>query len=517
MESCTILKKAYPHQTSVAREIVCQYKMGKKNFLIIARPQVGKTGTAAESIRILNEECELKYENVFLITNLNDIEWESTMFDRFPVEIVRNTYRRDGFKFIKKKFDKIPLNDLKVIIIDEPQYGSGINQTISYLYQHLNISSKEGIYKKNVIFIQLSATFDKASIQEATSDLQFNSILHMDIPKEYNGFENIDIRDYQSSENIENFHTEIRAFSRPKYHLVRIRQIKGKYSNTNCQYLVDYNGDEYSYIRVGSGPNDMKSKDFSNLLHGGIPEKHTIVYIKQCYRASNTLSKKHLGNMYEYISQHNVIGSVIVQSLAGRCCGYNCPEFYKNNNIIVRTSKECCDIYTKNSNDYVSLVLKNDFGTTVRDKNNKKTFNKFNKLFLEEIHTKISFNDIFNNEEFEDNLLLLTQKKITNTVFKHFIDKSITNFYFENINKEDISNKQDMVSKLKTNIVFSHKQPRFRIKCEGKETILTTNTYKNKNISSNINSFQCVPVYDNRNPNSSFSFIYIHSKEKLKK
>lgn len=65
----SLLKKAYPQQVETAYKIILNIKNCVKNILVTARPQIGKTGTVAETIAIL-EKGILKMENVFLISKL---------------------------------------------------------------------------------------------------------------------------------------------------------------------------------------------------------------------------------------------------------------------------------------------------------------------------------------------------------------------------------------------------------------------------------------------------------------
>lgn len=512
-------KKAYPHQVSTAYEIVRHYENGKMNFLVVARTQLGKTGCAAEVIYIMRKKGLVKFKNVFVITNLNDSSWDTTMFDRFPAAVRRNIYRRQSYDKLVRKFKKIPKGENKIFIIDEPQVGSGINQSITYLNQKLGLNSKQEIYDNNCAFIQLSATFDKASIREAVKDPNFTQLIHMPVPKEYHGFKQLDVRDYPMGWNsIDDFNADLDLFGddNPKYHLVRIRwnSRDRRYINSQCPFLVDYcedneGCDRCETIMVGSTNKDeFTIKEFEKMLYTK-PKQHTIVYIKMAYRASNTLCKQHLGHCYDYIAK-TINDSVIVQSFSGRCCGYNCSEYY-NGPSLIRTNRDSCELYEQNIDDYVTL-LKKGFCTTKRDKFNRETFNNVKNISNKQIYTEVNFFDVIDEKEYIKNLEDFKNEVMDEKEFGRNMNlgQQIKEYFFEHINTFD----DDLESKIlfKTRILISPKYKNmFRIKVGRKENILTKKNYMKKNIVSGIKSFHCLPVYENNNPDSVLSFIFIHA------
>lgn len=523
----SISKQAYPHQVICAKEIVNMINKGIKNILVCSPPQVGKTGTMGEVIAILENQKRVEYKNVFLITNFDDKEWSKTMSDRFPAPIFRNTHRRSAFDTMVNKFKKIDKKVLKIILIDEPQYGAGNNQSIEYLLQKLSLKSLEEIYKHNTIFLQISATFDKSAIEAASKCEKFSHILYLHPPPEYKGIENLNIADYNNKEDIQTFHSEVKKFEKPKYHLVRVRKKRkrckkcknviigcspncsdkcGKcgecgecdkclYINKDCQYMIHYNGPEYNYIHVGSSKSDdISSEQLSILLNKDTPpERHTIVYIKECYRASNTLSKQHIGNMYEYIPK-KVVGSTIIQSLAGRACGYDNEAFVTGYSKI-RTDKSICENYSNGIGDYVNLLKVGEFTTRIRDKYNQESFNSFNKLKLETCNVEVKCDEIF-----DDGFNII--KNMGKRSSKKFIEETISSYF-----RKHIQQNTDIVRKLKTKYNIRDRLPLLSIK-QGKKELIVTSLNK---IDASINKwcFHCIPVYENRSPDSSFVFVFI--------
>ena len=69
------------------------------------------------------------------------------------------------------------------------------------------------------------------------------------------------------------------------------------------------------------------------------PDKHTYIFIKEKLRCAKTLNKKYLGILYERFTD-KPDDAVIIQSLLGRCTGYN-----YNGKTICFTNLESVDKY----------------------------------------------------------------------------------------------------------------------------------------------------------------------------
>lgn len=525
--------RAYPHQVKTAMEIMEYFRKGVRNHIVVAKTQVGKTGTAGEVIARMVRDGLVKLKNVFLITNLNDSSWDVTMADRFPAKIIRNMYRRSGFHKLASKFNRIPNDQHKVIIIDEPQYGAGINQSTNMLMIALGLKSTLNFVKKNVSFIQLSATFDKCSIVEAKKDETLNHIYYMEAPPEYNGFEDLDIRDYSGFTTTKQFEDEIRLFDKFKYHLVRVTwSIKEKkYRNHKCPFIVnyDFSKGDFKCIRVGCNPkkgDTMTIKEFNKLLLQGEPEAHTICFIKQGFRASNTIGKNHLGHQYDSIPLENITDASICQSLPGRACGYGYPEYY-NGPAITRCHKPSIEAYSGGVKDYYKLV-KNGFTTTKRDAYNRDSYLCSTSLPSTIEYKDVSIDDLFKNGLLDHYVLKLVDKDdaMNTKDFRKFIKETIERYYTAHIFKtvKIENNRKKSKPQCKTPMSFDKTHSKlFRVKKKSKFCIVTERSLNKyiKELPTDMMTFQCIPVYKNRDPESKeppyMKFVYrVYHKDENK-
>jgi len=527
--------KSYPQQVETANEIVKAYKMGIRNHLVVAKCQVGKTGTAGEAAEIMIKEGIVREEDVYIITNMNDRSWDESMKKTFSLTIQKNIIRRAKFKFMMRKIRKLPKDRVKLIVIDEPQYGSGINQTLNKTFQGLGFKSIKELRENNVCIIQLSATFDACAVKEAIETPEISYIHTMKEPEAYNGYDKLDIRGYENFNKIEDFHEEVNLFVNPKYHILRVCKVKksfGEFYNHGCQFLVDYDGAEYDYKSVGSTEYDnMTLTEFNELLKAGAPERHTICHIKNGFKASNTICKTHLGHWYEFIATPEYLtDSNICQAGPGRWCGYGYEDFY-NGPSIMRTHTNSIKKYLDGFDDYVKMTCraKNKFTTTARDKYNKDSFNTLTELPTTLGQKTVEFDDVFCEEEYNLIVEAFEKKEISKKKFKKYIKDVIEEYHDTMIKKKSIIEeyKKQSVDCLNTQLVHHKKGKAMRIKNpnSGRDDYIVTEKRTEKFVNEfpvGVRSFQCLPVYPNRNPNDKtlpkFLFVYsVYHKDENKK
>ena len=356
-----------------------------------------------------------------------------------------------------------------------------------------------------------------------------SKVYYMKEPKEYNGYDKLDIRDYHDFNTIEDFHEEVNLFNTPKYHLLRVCKVRGEdtYYNERCQFLVDYEGGEYDYKYVGScKDDDITLRDFAKLLKSGAPKKHTICRIKQGFKASNTIHKSHLGHWYEFIAK-KLTDSNICQAGPGRCSGYGFPEYYESA-AIIRTNKDSCDRYISGFDNYVKMVYGGGFSTTSRNKYNKDSFNTVTNLPTSMGKSTFDFDDVFDIEEYENTVEEYEEGKLKKAKFYKYIKDTIEYFFDSELKVQSIKEeyKKKSIDRLNTKLDHFSTGKAFRIKNGRKPSRIITEAGKEKFTKLypiGVRTFQCLPVYPNRDPEDTslpkllFVYIIYHKNENKKK
>lgn len=169
--------------------------------------------------------------------------------------------------------------------------------------------------------------------------------------------------------NIREVKSDIDAFPRPLYHIIRTRT-KGGQDVTVDNFKHVFGTNDYKYISY-----DIESEvDDINRWLTAVPTKHTFIFIKEMLRCAKTLCKTHIGILYDRYTP-NPDDTTIIQGLIGRDTGYD------NNGISI------CYTNIESINKYEMLWISGFEDKTV--KWNSKT----TKFIDGVLHGKNTFND----------------------------------------------------------------------------------------------------------------------------
>lgn len=311
-------KLVYPNQVEAAWEIVELFQYGKMAVTLLALPQVGKTGVMLEVAYIMttsnNDDLLINPENVYIISGMNDIDWQKQTTSSFPSALNKHVYTRSEFNKLST------LNSLEngLIIIDECHIAAEARQQMSKKLKGAGFDNPEVLRDKNVRILQVSATPAHVLFNSERAWEDDHAIVRLEESTKYVGFQKLLDADRimdTHDDSVDNFN-EIEQlikdeFVTPKYHIFRLG--RGKKEKIKFDEMIAKN----RWISIF---HNCESREDTDLMFDNRPVQHTFLVIKGFWRAGKRLNDKHLGVLYEGPSNTPDI-NVVAQSLAGRACG----------------------------------------------------------------------------------------------------------------------------------------------------------------------------------------------------
>jgi hypothetical protein len=419
----TDMSYVWDNQIESAKEIIYNFYTKQNRWcLLFAEMQSGKSGTFFTVPYIISKNSILRDKlaigmsgneiNVYMFTGMNEREliqqFETDILTFTGMDIKKNILHNSEMrKFLTKKKDdwsnddKLAIEKMKnnsLILIDESHYGSDKNQILNqFLTKILGISpngDNKPLIDNNVYVVSISATPMAEFINANVSNFE-KKIISLKNANGYYGiiemfndgkiFKSYDLKD---SISVNKFLDKIIAYKENGYCLVRCteKQRSNIMNEIGVRMLdfkiIDY--DQYSNSRIldNMGINDI-------LLN--TPTKKTIIFLKGLLRAGKRVDTKNVLMMHD-TAESKV--DTTVQSLLGRCCGYN-----KNSNIEIYCDYESANKYKKWAESGYDIKL------VPNKSKNIKGDNKISQQF----YTKYIIDDYTLNPELE--LILSSSKK----------------------------------------------------------------------------------------------------------
>jgi hypothetical protein len=282
----------------------------------------------------LADEMAINPKNVYIISGMNDIDWQKQTKASFPVALNEHVYTRSEFKKIST------LNSLEnaLIIIDECHIAAEERQQLSTKLAQAGLNNPESLHEKNVHILQVSATPAHTLFNADRIWGEDHAIVRLTPSPTYIGFEQLlaadrimDTSEMTSAQLFTEIKNQIKlVYKTPKYHIFRLGR-----------------GDKSAFYSMVSGnswivkSHNSQSREDTDLLFETPPLQHTFIVIKGFWRAGKRLNDQNIGIMYEGPS--NIPdANVVTQSLAGRACGNDkqtpgddSPMIYCHRNSIV--------------------------------------------------------------------------------------------------------------------------------------------------------------------------------------
>ena len=310
-------KLVFNNQKEAACEIFDHFYDGIMAVTLLALPQVGKTGVMLWIAYLMttmdDDDFVINPKNVYIISGMNDIDWQTQTKDSFPVALNEHVYTRSDFNKI------ITLNSLEnaLIIIDECHIAAEERQQLSKKLDGAGLNNPASLRDKKVRILQVSATPAHTLFNADRIWGEDHAVVRLIPSPRYIGFEQLlaadRIMDTSGMSPVQLF-TEIKVhvdlvYKTPKYHIIRL----GRGDSIAFYAMVSAN----SWVVK---THNSQSRVDTDLLFETAPLVQTFLVIKGFWRAGKRLNDQNIGIMYEGPS--NIPdANVVAQSLAGRACG----------------------------------------------------------------------------------------------------------------------------------------------------------------------------------------------------
>tara|TARA_Y100001970_G_scaffold294028_1_gene446016 strand:- start:927 stop:2171 length:1245 start_codon:yes stop_codon:yes gene_type:complete len=344
----------YPEQKEYATQILEAFK--NDNIFIstfIAPVQWGKTGVSISLIHqcVTDEEIFFNPKHIYVITGLNDNEWKAQTQDRMLKEFRENVYHLSDLY-------SLDISDAQdaLIIIDECQVANMTHQTIRKMLVRNGIKNLDDLKDRNIRILQTSATPDNVLVDclEYDKNEHFTCIVDIKADKQnsYKFFTDIpednlkESMDLEILQNVDELFKDILSYQKERWHIIRIPgDSKGQnITMDNIIFGADIYNCDIKYHMIGSSIDDDISPE-EVLLERPSSGKHTIILVKNKWRASKSIPDKYIGVVHDRYTREKVKYAAEVQSLAGRMIGHG--KMKKRIKPIIYCKKECIKEYIK--------------------------------------------------------------------------------------------------------------------------------------------------------------------------
>lgn len=357
--------KIYEKQILTSQKIAQEYFYKTTRYgVLCAQMQSGKTGCIGNLAYLiannpdLNAEMKIDNEgkNIFLITTLNfndvseQIKRYFISFSDIP-NIEYNVLKLSDLSRILKTYKKdITYSDSKIIksirknaliILDESHLVSDTEQTVEKFYKEI-IGIKMSFEKddkryadtNNLYFLSVSATPMAETLSKGYQGVQ-KMYFTLDVDKnEYWGavemLNNNKVFDSFSLSSLTGRRELFKIIDNaPNFSYILVR-VSGQSNETLKKFLS----------RKGIKVSEYTQKQLESinlLILNQPPEEKEVILLKQKLRASIQINTEHISVVFDNFSKQS---DVTVQSLLGRCCGYD-----KNKSIIIYTNKKAVVTY----------------------------------------------------------------------------------------------------------------------------------------------------------------------------
>jgi hypothetical protein len=346
----------FPTQEKEGDRIVAAFDAGALITTFVAPVQWGKTGVLLYvSKKMVETENVAGYSNVYIITGMSDNEWRTQTRARVMPKMRKNVLHRGNLMKVAKS---IPDIRDALFIVDESHIGSLAGSTLHRFFGTIGIYEENAMRERNLRILQTSATPEISLFNAQFIPGGMHSLVKADISvPSYLGIGNI-IKSSRMNDPYDMVNDGIQGIfefigksiaelDTPKYHLVRIN---GRRKDERRQFSMWAKQSGYA-LRLHDSSANKKSKISDDELEEA-PVRHTIILVKNMWRAAKTIPYQHIGSV---VSGFSTSAAVEAQGLVGRICGHN-----KNHNIKVLASLDQLRTYEQimedERNDYPESI-----------------------------------------------------------------------------------------------------------------------------------------------------------------
>ena len=310
----------YPNQREAACECLYHYETGKMLVLLVAQPGTGKTGTALELLRLMcthidDDKC-MKTSNIHIISGMNDTDWRDQFQEKMLPALGANVKHRG---ILNKSRDDIANINNGMIVTDECHIASDKNMTVSKLIRSVGLTDLQVVADRRVKMFDISAT-PEAEGWDIEAWGEKAAIVRLMPGPTYKGFEVMlnegrikqaePLSTLDSTRKLFKFFNDRYANSSKKYFPMRIQS--QDWMENIYKVLVEFG---WTFISHNSNERVVNIDHIMTMA----PSRHTIIFIKEFWRASKRLVRTHVGGSYESVPKTRNV-STASQGLIGRFC-----------------------------------------------------------------------------------------------------------------------------------------------------------------------------------------------------
>lgn len=374
VDDITDTSYVFDNQIDTAKEIIYNfYTKTNRWCLLFAEMQSGKSGTFFSIPYIISKNSILVNKlgidmfdndiNIFLLTGMNEKElikqFETDINNFTGMSLTKNVLHNSEMqKFLKTdESDWLPSDKLVIdrmrknslILIDESHYGSDKNQILDkFLKKVLYINpngDNDKLIENNIYVVSISATpmaeFLNANISEFKKKIipLKNSNGYFGIEEMFNQNKVYHSFDLKSNLSVDRFLDTILNINKNGYIIVRCTKKQQDLIEIRMGNRLISNINTIDYYRYGKRM--ILDNTGINEIIDQFPVKKTIIFLRGLLRAGQRIKTKNIIMIHD-TSESKV--DTTVQSLLGRCCGYN-----KNKDILIY----CDEISAKKYMDWV--------------------------------------------------------------------------------------------------------------------------------------------------------------------
>ena len=316
----------YDNQREDAAAIVNIFYTTKTRVVsIVKRTKVGMDGLMIEIAKLMathpDDSFMVHRTNVYLITGMSNISWETNMKEKAPLCFKTNIFHHGKLQKCNMNVD-----DIKnaIIIIDEIDSGDGEGQKLHNILERGKILDIENMERNNIRLVFVSATMLNELREMRKWGDNNHKVYRMTIPPEYIGH-----KDFLE-----------RGIIQPSYAIDSPEKASGWISDDILSYGEDFrvhiirtNERNVGFIAAACNSHGVTFKNHTSLDRITDEEfarifdtlsEHLVIAIKGLFRRANLIYdtwKVKIGATHE-LYVHSADASVQVQGLPGRMSGY---------------------------------------------------------------------------------------------------------------------------------------------------------------------------------------------------
>ena len=323
----------YDEQSKYASDILSAFKRNIHLSTFVAPVQWGKTGVIISLIHkyCMDDDIFINPNNILIITGMSDNEWKKQTKDRLINELQPSVHHLHGI--INMSFD----DDFRdaLIIIDECQIANQDEQSIRKMFVRNNLHNINSLKERNIRIVQTSATPDNVLVDSLKySDKEhYTCMVNIDLDdknRSYKFFTDINKKKLKESmdltmiSNVDILFEDILSFKKPRWHIIRIPSTKKETENDTIKNIQNCAEKHNCDIKFHMMNQKIDKSEEPEEIISRPPDsnKHTIILIKNKWRASKSFTDKYIGVVHDRFTLNKQIFATEVQGLAGRMVGH---------------------------------------------------------------------------------------------------------------------------------------------------------------------------------------------------